>query len=149
MYWSVIAGAADELYQYVYLAPIKSEYFDFNDVIINAVGAGLGLLLVRVKNPPCHHFLGKSFFKSYEFISITILISLVILGMLAGSISYGPNPEALFCFMKIEHTQFWHVDYSKIEFHIVRPLEGLLITSLLIVCYSFLEKGSKELKLIS
>jgi len=149
MFWSVIAGSVDELYQYVYLAPLKSEYYDFNDVIINAVGAGLGLLMVRVKNPTSFQFKSTSFFRSYEFATTLLLVGIIAIGMLMGSISYGPDPEALFCFMKIEHTQFWHLDYSKIQFHIVRPWAGLLLTSLLVICYSFLERGSQKIKDIS
>jgi len=145
MFWSVMAGVADELYQYLYLAPLKSEYYDFNDVIINAVGAGIGLVLVRVLNPRNHHFKTQVFIQSTEVKFGFVLVAFLIIGFLTGFISYGPDPSAAFCFMKVENIQFWHIVPPEIKFHVVKPIEGTLSTLLLILWYSFLERGSDEL----
>ena len=40
-------GFADEAYQYYVLAPERTNYFDFNDVILNAIGAAFGLVFLR------------------------------------------------------------------------------------------------------
>ena len=44
---ATLLGALDEAYQYWYLFPEKSDYFDFNDVIINFLGVLLGLIILR------------------------------------------------------------------------------------------------------
>ena len=38
----------DEGYQYFYLTPDNTDYFDFNDIIIDFLGAAFGLLLLKV-----------------------------------------------------------------------------------------------------
>jgi len=137
MYWAVLAGAIDELYQYVYLAPERSEYYDFNDVIINAVGAGIGLLLAM-------HFTKSALLKSYEMVMTLGVIIMLIIGFITGIISYGPDPEALFCFMKTENINFWYTVKTgpKVLFYVVKPIEGIFIVAGLIAFYGFLESGS-------
>lgn len=142
MFWSVIAGSADELYQYVYLAPSKSNYYDFNDVIINAVGAGVGLVLLRVLNPHNNHFTRQGFLKSVELKFLLALIVFLMIGFSSGFISYGPNSDAAFCFMKVENIQFWHIVPPDIKFHVVKPIEGVIGAFFMILCYGFLERGS-------
>jgi len=47
--WATLGGLLDEGYQYFYLyAGRKWIYMDFNDVILNSVGAGLGLVMLYV-----------------------------------------------------------------------------------------------------
>ncbi|MCB0476370.1 MAG: hypothetical protein KDC69_11885, partial [Flavobacteriaceae bacterium] len=45
--WSFQAGALDEAYQYFYLAPNDTSYYDFNDLITNLVGASFGLIFLK------------------------------------------------------------------------------------------------------
>ena len=145
MFWSVIAGVIDELYQYMWLTPNKSEYFDFNDVIIDAVGAGIGLIIIRVLAPPVQGFSAESFIKSFESIFILLIGSLILIGLMTNYISYGYDEAAMFCFIKVEHLDFWHIVHPAIKFHVVKPIEGFFISLFLIMCYSFLQKGSKDL----
>jgi hypothetical protein len=49
--WCTLAGLVDEGYQYFVLHEWQG-YFDFNDVVLNAVGAGLGVLILRASLPP-------------------------------------------------------------------------------------------------
>ncbi|MCD4680446.1 MAG: hypothetical protein K8S00_08675 [Bacteroidales bacterium] len=46
VFWATLLGFIDEAYQYLYLKPDGTDYFDFNDVILNLLGAGLGVLLI-------------------------------------------------------------------------------------------------------
>lgn len=148
LFWSIIAGSVDELYQYMYLAPSKSEYYDFNDVVINAVGAGIGLMLIRVINPSVHTFKRDSVFKSIEIWTLIGLIAFIIIGLIVGFISYGPDPDALFCFMKAENINFWYTVKTgpKVLFHVIKPIEGAFLVLVLFVVYSYLEKGSSSIE---
>lgn len=146
MFWSVIAGAADELYQYVYLAPTKSEYYDFNDVIINAVGAGIGLIVIRVLNPQTHYFTRDNFLRSTELKFLIGLILFLVIGFATALISYGPNPDTMFCFIKVENIHFWHIVAPNIKFHVVKPIEGTISVLFLIIVYGFLELGSHPIE---
>jgi glycopeptide antibiotics resistance protein len=45
--WVTLMGAVDEAYQYFVLyAGNKTVYFDFNDIILNLVGTGIGVLMI-------------------------------------------------------------------------------------------------------
>ena len=45
--WTTMAGMLDEAYQYFYLAPTDTSFYDLNDVVTNLIGAVFGLLLIR------------------------------------------------------------------------------------------------------
>jgi hypothetical protein len=45
LFWTTLAGAGDELSQYLWITTSYSEYLDFNDFLSNLVAAAAGLLL--------------------------------------------------------------------------------------------------------
>jgi hypothetical protein len=45
LFWTTLAGALDELLQYLWITAPYSHYFDFNDVLVNLVAAFAGVLL--------------------------------------------------------------------------------------------------------
>lgn len=45
LFWTTLAGSLDELLQYLWITADYSHYFDFNDVLVNLVGAAAGVLL--------------------------------------------------------------------------------------------------------
>lgn len=51
VFWGGLLGAADEAYQYWWLSREYPIYYDFNDVVLNMIGAGLGVLLVLTLAP--------------------------------------------------------------------------------------------------
>lgn len=141
MFWTVLAGAMDELYQYIWLAPERTDYYDFNDVVINTVGAGIGLIVIRTLQRPTILFSFSDFIGSIEmYVSIGIIVS-VGLGLITGIFSYGPDPDAIFCFMKVDDIGFWKVDRKVYWFHVIKPIEGVVITGLLVLFYTGLESG--------
>ena len=142
---STFAGAGDELFQYVVLTPDKNMYYDFNDVIINAVGVGFGLILMRVFRPAVIHFTWRRFFKSPLFSTLMLFFTLIIVGFLTEFLSYGPDDQAAFVFLKDEY-DFWFVTHPNIKFHIVKPIEAIFILLPLIIFYSYLEKGSPSIE---
>ena len=133
LFWAVCMGALDELYQYLVLAPDKNDYFDFNDVILNLLGAALGLILIRIS--------GVQGSRDYTFLrspATRVMIFsciLIVLGFTFSWISIGPpdpdTTDAGFYFIKNYEEGFWHVLKKADPFHIVRPVEGLVIISVL------------------
>jgi len=45
LFWTTLLGAGDELLQYLWITSSYSDYFDFNDCLVNLLGAAAGLLL--------------------------------------------------------------------------------------------------------
>ncbi len=147
MFWSMLAGAVDELYQYVYLAPERTLYYDFNDVLINGVGAGIGLIIIRTVISQSHHIKWNTVFRSIECKVFVGIILFIIIGFITGHISYGPNEQASFCFMKKSDIGFWRLVYPKgsMKFHVVKPMEGFFFAIGLLVLYSGLQRGSVDI----
>jgi hypothetical protein len=44
LFWVTLMGAGDELLQYLWITASYSDYFDFNDCLVNLLGASAGLL---------------------------------------------------------------------------------------------------------
>jgi len=140
---SIFAGAGDELFQYIVLTPDTNMYYDFNDVVINAVGVGFGLILTRSLHPAAKFFSWRYFLRSYVFIGLLLFTLFLAIGFITGIIAYGPDLDAAFVFTK-ERYGFWHVVHPDIKFHIVKPMEALLILTALVVWYTHLEQGSSS-----
>lgn len=144
---STIAGAIDEAYQYFYLAPQRTDYFDFNDVIINLIGAAFGLIFIRCFQPLVKTWQGKEFFKSPAFISLLFIITAVLCAFLTNTLGLNPsNENAVFLLVKKVPTSFWSEIPPKVLYHIVMPFEGIIITTLLILFYSKICEGCNSLK---
>ncbi len=150
MFWSMVAGAIDELYQYVYLAPKRVDYYDFNDVLINGVGAGIGLIIIRSIEKESRLFKWKDFTSSLEFYFTLAFFAFLAIGFLFGFISYGPDSSASFCFIKDEQLGFWKEEVRhNLKFHVVKPLEGLFFIVVILTFYSCLQRGSIDISTLS
>ena len=129
---STLAGFFDELYQYLILAPERTDYFDFNDIFLNELGAALGVLFLfsigfsTINRPKWYH-------TSEFFVFAAIFLSLVLMYCI-GEFSYfmptdGTSP--IFVLIKKEYPGFFTViSHLNVRFHVLKPLPG----SLLITC---------------
>lgn len=138
MIWSTLFGVLDEAYQYFYLAPKDTFYFDFNDVITDIVGTVFGLLLLRsIGIREKSSFLLK---KSTIWYGIGLLISVVLLTHVLGLLSIYPNENRAYHLLREWPEGFWTIITSRknpeIIFHVIRPIEGLILTIGLWVIYS-------------
>jgi len=124
--WTTIAGIADEAYQNFYLAPADTGYFDWNDVVTNLVGAVFGLLLIRAFGFANQGF--EKFWKTSAFYGICSLIVLVIILHLSGVLAIGPDFDYPYQLMSKELTGFWQTVFPDITYHVIMPLEGVLLT---------------------
>jgi hypothetical protein len=79
LFWTTLAGAADELLQYLWITTGYSHYFDFNDVVVNLV-AGVAGVLFYYRNPFAFTSQKKSPWTEW---AATALIALSILACIA------------------------------------------------------------------
>jgi len=138
--WTTIAGAVDEGYQYFYLAPNDTGYYDFNDVITDLIGASFGLLFLRsfdISNAS-----KTSFWKSSAFYGLLVMTIVVMLLIALKVLSIYPDTEAMYQMVIQNPSGFWSKIHPNVTYHVVRPSEGLLITIFLWLFYSRIGHGS-------
>jgi hypothetical protein len=148
VFWTTLLGAVDEAYQYFYLAPQRTAYFDFNDIILNLLGAALGVLLIFSSGVPAKAYNMKKWYVSPVFrtiallvIGITILFQTPLLNM------YPSADETSMRSALIQKSPegFWeHVPHLNDKFHIVRPIEGILLVILLLLLYYTMDIAARR-----
>lgn len=137
--WCTLLGALDEAWQYFYLAPHRTNYYDFNDVIINLLGSVYGLLLVRAASPAFAAPVRAQFWKSPPLYAALGLIGLVLVAMQLGLMClYAPAYGRMRLWSLIREPQegFWTTVHPQVTFHVVQPIEGLVVLGLLLWFYA-------------
>ncbi len=146
IFWIAILGTIDEAYQYFVLAPFRTDYFDFNDVVIDLLGGGLGLIFVKAMGLKQ---------KKYEWYRSPIIIGTTLVTLLFTflfrfqylAIFPTDQIEGLpFLLVKRLESGFWNVTNPNIKFHVMQPLEGTLIIIGLIIFYKFLGENEPSLE---
>ncbi|MCB0520269.1 MAG: VanZ family protein [Lewinellaceae bacterium] len=136
--WATLLGAADEAWQYFYLSPERTNYYDFNDVIINLLGSVFGLLLVRSVQPGFALPIRWRFWRSPAFFAVLALAALVAVSMGLGWM-HVRAPEsgigARWSLIRVPEVGFWTTIHPQVTFHVVRPVEGLIVIGLLLLFY--------------
>jgi hypothetical protein len=153
VFWVTLLGALDEAYQYFVLYPDRKEfYFDFNDIVLNLVGAGIGVAfiytLLNVKaNPFTFDFpLRRKWYRSPAFL-VTAIISFGLFTLyVTGLLKFYPGPEASGALIVLSRipapATFWIEPKVGNTFHILSPLEGVVSAAVIMACYSFLDRFS-------
>ena len=153
VFWVTFLGALDEAYQYFVLYPDRKEfYFDFNDIVLNLVGAGIGVAfiytLLDVKANPFtfNSPLGRKWYRSPAFL-VTAIISFGIFTLyVTGLLRFYPSPEASGALIVLSRipaqAKFWIEPKVGNTFHILSPLEGVVSAAVIMACYSFLDRFS-------
>ena len=136
--FSTFAGAADELYQYVILAPQRTNYFDFNDVVTDLIGVAMGLIILKIIGIPEIKYDWASWYKKKEFLFISSFSLVFFICCLAGLFSIYDNPgdPSFFTLVRKPEEFFWTIPPGPyVKFHVLRPLEGIILTVLLWIYY--------------
>ncbi len=126
---ATMMGILDEGYQYFYLAPKDTSYYDLNDILTNITGVVFGLLLLKV--------VGISGEKEYNIktspatISMFLIIIAVIIAHVSGLLSIYPNADRPYHILRTWPPGFWSTVPPKVTYHVTRPLEGLVLCVLL------------------
>ena len=90
LFYATIFAVIDEGYQYFVLAPLRTDYFDFNDVIIDLIGAALGLFLFWISGIK-DAMSNQKWYQTPTFIGFSILALASILAYLTGILAIYPS----------------------------------------------------------
>jgi hypothetical protein len=135
VFWVTILGAIDELFQYFFLVP-EFEYFDFNDIVLNLLGAGTAAIAVFAAAGGAVEIKQRRWYRSPAVVTGAGLLLLFIILLISGKMTANPtgvsdsgnwfslNREAM-------PDAFWKEAYPGRRFHILRPWEGLAMMYLL------------------
>jgi hypothetical protein len=136
--WATIAGSVDEAYQYFYLAPKDTSYYDFNDVVTNLIGAVFGLLLLRSFG--VEEWKKPKFFKSSALVGLIGVGTIILIACLSGYLSIYPSEDTPFQLLRKWPEGFWSTVPPEVTFHVMRPIEGTVITGILLFIYQSIGK---------
>ena len=146
--WATLAALLDEGYQYLVLYPDRRIYMDFNDVILNTLGAGFGLVTlyafgVTSETTVCGGQ-PRRFWRSKAAIATALVIvtaiSLYAVGRLHVLAPKGSQGWGLVLRRAEPPATFWsHISWGK-TFHEVLPWEWLIVTVALLGFYGLLDK---------
>lgn len=131
VFWITILGILDELFQYRFLTP-NFEYLDFNDIILNLLGAGAGVLVVFVFGNNAIKMHRTKWYRSPAFITCMSLLTAFFILLLSGKMSVNPaetpGSETWFSLnRKSMPDESWTTAYPGRIFHILKPLEGIVV----------------------
>ena len=145
VFWVTILGMLDELFQYRFLTP-DFEYFDFNDSTLNLLGAGAGVLLVFVLNDNAIEIRRIKWYRSPAILTGLGLLTVFLVLLLSQKISINPvdTPGTWFSVNRNSlPDDFWTEAYPGRRFHILRPIEGIILMILLFTGFSMLDLSVK------
>lgn len=132
--WSILLGLFDEAYQYLVLDYASAGYYDFNDIILNTLGAGLGLLILRVYDfPP--RFSGRDWVRTSAVKAVGLLAGVLVLGRLIGLWKVSPDSgdqSSVVYLLPEPPSEFWST-FNEISYHIIRPGEALVFLAGLVL----------------
>lgn len=153
VFWVTLMGAADEAYQYFVLyADNREVYLDFNDIVLNLIGAGMGVVTI-------HTLSGAGAFVSPEKSNcrgrnralLLVAASLLLAGLLlvvSGKVALYPVAAASEAQITLSRkplpSQFWEDPKKGKPFHMLHPAEGLLLCAFLIPCYSLMDRTKRS-----
>lgn len=141
LFLCMILGFIDEGYQF-YCLPVRTSYFDFNDVVLDFIGAGFGLSILRVVPKISNLTSLKTHASKFVWASwlaiLTLAAVLIKLGYLQ-VYSNGTNDDHWTTLVIKQSEGFWTKDPHGI-FHVMSPLEGMICLTILLFIYQFINK---------
>ena len=145
MFFVMLCGYVDEWYQYQLLYPERENYFDFNDVITDQLGAGLVFLYLYAGGVK-QQFLGHSstWLRSKTVLFSMALVVIVAIFLLTSVIvQYAPDvePQTLLLLNEADGPEPFWVEFLNTgrQFHILTPLQGILCHLFLIGFYGLMD----------
>lgn len=143
--WITLLGIADELYQYIILTPFFL-YLDFNDMILNLLGAGLGMVAILILLKEEMPIKRRNLKKSPEILAIAFTGIFLLVLYLVGEFRWNPvreGSEVISPWLTAHRKQlpegFWTEVYKGRIIHIMDHIEGLVVMMVLFVFYYLLD----------
>ncbi len=147
--WATMAGLLDEGYQYFYLHAHWGTYLDFNDVILNTLGAGFGLVMlygcgvhagsIRTRNPHSRVRTLTSSAGVATGILVVTCAAMCAFGLLRVVRPLDAHPWTIVLRRSGSSTRFWTPTEWGKTYHEVQPAEWIALTIVLIVFYMLLD----------
>jgi len=137
---TTFAGFLDEFLQYL-MNPIKTNYLDFNDIVLNILGAALGVaFLLAFRRPAAiEQTTYEKRFRTVFLASMAgtalVVVAALALGRIVMLVEHVEqrsvfdivNGKLSFIMSFERHDQFWQKSYFGKVFHVLSPAEGLAI----------------------
>lgn len=95
LFWTTLLGVVDELTQYLYLAAAYGDYLDFNDFLLNLLGAVAGLLLYYGFRAPARVAAPRQLWMRQPELRITLFALACVAALAAGDRMRITPPEAI------------------------------------------------------
>lgn len=143
LYWATLLGAIDEGYQYFYLSPHRTDYYDFNDVVTNLLGAALGLVFLRIFDLGKIGIPWQKWYKSvplWTTVILTIGFSILYYCQLVFIYPSKSGEISIFTLVKVVPEGFWSVVHPNVTYHVMMPGEGIVWVFVLILTYYGLDR---------
>jgi hypothetical protein len=138
---ATMLGAIDEGYHHWVLnAYWHRGYWDFNDIVLNLIGAAIGVVLVATFVRPgvadfSPRYQWSDFFRSPVFLMAAAVTAVGVALSASGKITTYADPSAWVFLRKYEIDAWWYFsEYGK-TYHMLLPGEGVLLSWLLVLPY--------------
>ncbi len=148
IFWVTLLGAVDEAYQYFLLYP-DWKYLDFNDIVLNLLGGASFLVFVFVMEKP-----GEIPIRRRNLLTppmpliVSIILILLIIPFITGIAgtypAEGMEDPPLLLSRQPPPEDFWQEMKWGKRYHILSPVEGTVMTAILIGAYSLLDIGRRR-----
>ena len=148
-----LLGAIDEAYQFFVLK--NWTYLDFNDIVLNLVGAGIGALLVLTFSTQWPSARSRPLWRlvrsPLSLATLLVVAAGVVLDLL-GLLKLYPGPDAAGAWIVLgkvaPSNTFWiRLPWGR-TYHVLTPIEGLVLVALSTICYAFMDSdGSSSSRL--
>lgn len=137
----VLFGALiDEGYQYFYLSPERTNYFDFNDIILDLVGAGSATLSLGVYGNNSTALQSRKY--AYMAIAATAGFFAILYILNVWQV-YASENHNFWVLIRQPEEGFWSFLNFDVVYHVIRPLEALVILIILFLFYTSFEWKTK------
>jgi len=143
VFWVTILGILDELFQYRFLTP-DFEYFDFNDCMLNLIGAGSGAVMIYITAGDVIDIRRRKWYKSPAILTGISLLAVFIILLITGKMTIAPvgipGSENWFSLNRASMPdEFWKEAYPGRKFHVLRPFEAIILYYVLFASFFLLD----------
>ncbi|MCF8459840.1 MAG: hypothetical protein K9G46_03885 [Flavobacteriales bacterium] len=129
----------DEWYQHVILFPHYTYFFEFNDIVLDLLGAGLFVSMLRLLGMGSERAFAPPRMRSEVWLLFAVAVILIAVMATCIIVPYSEDAcsNTWFVLNKLpEMSEFWYVHpVIGSTFHILKPIEGIVLMFLLCVAY--------------
>ncbi len=134
VFYTGLLGIVDETYQYFVTYHNRLEYLDFNDFVINILGAACGALILKLilnskKEKIALRLLAYDLLVLFSILTITIIL------VKTNYISFYKNETAKIILNWQANPSFYTMITETKKFHVIKPFFGILIVNFLFLFY--------------